>query len=126
VEGYILGREIIFGKDELTLKLTGLVGFFALKQKIEIPYRLIKSIYVDYFDAPQWMIRMPGTSLSPLNIYEDSFKYGGEWYFLSYEHRVPLVIIELEGHSIDFPICINWIQEHENEVLNWSTAPDIM
>jgi hypothetical protein len=99
VGGYILGREIIFGKDELTLKLTGLVGFFALKQKIKIPYRLIKSVYVDYFNAPQWMIRMPGTSLSPLNIYEGSFKYRDEWYFLSYEHRVPLVIIELEGHK---------------------------
>jgi len=99
VGGYIVGREIIFAKDELTLKLTGLVGFFALKQKVKVPYRLIKSVYVDYFDAPQWMIRMPGTSLSPLNIYEGSFKYGNEWYFLSYEHRVPLVIIELEGHK---------------------------
>ena len=97
--GYIVGREIIFAKDELTLKLTGLVGFFALKQNVKLPYRLIKSVYVDYFDAPQWMIRMPGTSLSPLNIYEGSFKYGNEWYFLSYEHRVPLVIIELEGHK---------------------------
>lgn len=94
-----MGREIIFAKDELTLKLTGLVVFFALKQKVKVPYRLIKSVYVDYFDAPQWMIRMPGTSLSPLNIYEGSFKYGNEWYFLSYEHRVPLVIIELEGHK---------------------------
>ena len=42
---------------------------------------------------------MPGTSVSPLNIYEGSYKYQDEWYFLSYSGRVPLVIIELEGQE---------------------------
>ena len=61
--------------------------------------RFTKSILVDYFDAPKWMMRMPGTSISPLNIHEGSYKYRDEWYFLSYGGRVPLVIIELDGHK---------------------------
>ncbi|QPA31450.1 hypothetical protein [Thermaerobacillus caldiproteolyticus] len=94
-----MGREVHFDKAELTLKLTGILSFFALKRKVKIPYCTIKSVYVDYFDAPRWMLRMPGTSISPLEIYEGSFKYANEWYFLSYELREPLVIIELEGHE---------------------------
>ncbi len=42
---------------------------------------------------------MPGTSISHLHIYEGSYKYADEWYFLSYERREPLVIIELDGHK---------------------------
>jgi hypothetical protein len=93
-----LGREIHFGEEELTLKLTGLTAYFALKRKIIMPYSMIKNVTVDYFQAPQWMLRMPGTSIAPLNIYEGSYKYGNEWYFLSYERREPLMIIGLEGH----------------------------
>lgn len=93
------GRQVIFGVQELILNLTGLTGFFALKRRVIMPYRMIKSVLVDYFDAPKWMMRMPGTSISPLNIYEGSYKYRDEWYFLSYGGRVPLVIIELEGHK---------------------------
>jgi hypothetical protein len=98
-EEMIMGREVHFGKDEITLKLNGVTCFFALKRKVTMPYHTIKSVYVDYFDAPQWMLRMPGTSISPLNIYEGSFKYANEWYFLSYERREPLVIMELQGHE---------------------------
>ncbi|PEB50508.1 hypothetical protein CON65_19360 [Bacillus pseudomycoides] len=94
-----MGREVQFDNESVTLKLNGVTGFFALKLKLKIPYTTIKSIYVDYFDAPQWMLRMPGTSISALNIFEGSFKYADEWYFLSYENRVPLVMIELEGHE---------------------------
>ena len=61
--------------------------------------RFIKSILVDYFDAPKWMMRMPGTSISPLNIHEGSYKYRDEWCFLSCCGRVPLVIIEIDGHK---------------------------
>ncbi|MCM3163333.1 MULTISPECIES: hypothetical protein [Metabacillus] len=93
-----MGRELQFGEDELILHLTGLTGYFALKRKVHIPYKTIESVLVDYFDAPRWMLRMPGTSLSPLHIYEGSFKFANEWYFLSYERLEPLVIIELEGH----------------------------
>ncbi|GAB6462526.1 hypothetical protein OCF10_13720 [Bacillus cereus] len=94
-----MGREIQFGTESMTLKLNGITGVFALKLKLKIQYNTIKSVYVDYFDAPQWMLRMPGTSISALNIFEGSFKYADEWYFLSYENRVPLVMIELEGHE---------------------------
>lgn len=45
------------------------------------------------------MLRMPETSISSLNIFEGSFKYADEWCFLSYENRVPPVMIELEGHE---------------------------
>jgi hypothetical protein len=83
----------------MTLKLNGVTCFFALKRKVTVPYQTIKSVYVDDFAAPQWMLRMPGTSISPLNIYEGSFKYANEWYFLSYERRDPLVIMELKGHE---------------------------
>lgn len=94
-----MGREIQFDDESVTLKLKGATGFFALKFKLKIPYNTIKSVYVDYFDAPQWMLRMPGTSISALNIFEGSFKYADEWYFLSYENRVPMLIIELEEHE---------------------------
>lgn len=90
---------IQFYNDSVILKLTGLTGLFALKFKLKMPHNTIKGVYVDYFDAPQWMLRMPGTSIRALNIYEGSFKYANEWYFLSYERRVPLLIIELKGHE---------------------------
>ena len=60
---------------------------------------MIKSVTVDYFDAPLWMIKFPGISVSPLNIYEGSFLFRNKWYFLSYERHEPLIIIELEGHK---------------------------
>lgn len=63
-----------------------------------MPYRMIKNITVNYFQAPLWMLRMPGTSIPPA-IYEGSFLYGDEWYFLSYERRKPLLQIELNGHK---------------------------
>lgn len=94
-----MAREVLFGEQKLTLKLRGLLMFLAFKQKIILPYHTIKSVFVDYFDTPEWMIRMPGTSISPLNVYEGSFKYGDDWFFLSFERREPLVIIELEGHE---------------------------
>ncbi len=97
--GEIMGKEILFDNEGVILKLNGVTGLLALKLKLKMPYNTIKSVYVDYFDAPQWMLRMPGTSIFSLNIFEGSFKYADEWYFLSYENRVPLVMIELEGHE---------------------------
>ncbi|PYI56904.1 hypothetical protein [Paenibacillus flagellatus] len=94
-----MAREVHFDEEGVLLNLTGATGFFALKFKLKMPYSTIKSVYVDYFDAPPWMLRMPGTSLSALHIFEGSFKYADEWYFLSYESRVPLLIMELEGHD---------------------------
>jgi hypothetical protein len=94
-----MGRTVRFGETEFILHFTGILSFFALKRKLAIPYPTIKSVYVDYFDPPKWMLRMSGTSISPLHIYEGSFKYADEWYFLSFEKREPLVIIELEGHD---------------------------
>ena len=63
-----------------------------------MPYNTIKSVYVDYFDAPQWMLRMPGTSISSLNILKEVLNMLTNGTF-SYENRVPLVMIELEGHE---------------------------
>ncbi|ABO66151.1 MULTISPECIES: hypothetical protein [Anoxybacillaceae] len=94
-----MAREVQFDDEGVILKLNGVTGLFAFKFNLKMPYSTIKSVYVDYFDAPQWMLRMPGTSISALNIFEGSFKYANEWYFLSYENRVPLLIIELEGHE---------------------------
>lgn len=94
-----MAREVQFDDEGVILKLKGATGLFALKFNLKMPYNTIKNVYVDYFDAPQWMLRMPGTSFSALNIFEGSFKYENEWYFLSYENRVPLLIIELEGHE---------------------------
>lgn len=94
-----MARVLHFGEEELTLKLTGLTAILALKRKIIMPYRMIKNVYVDQFQAQQMMLRMPGTSIPPLNIYEGSFKYGNEWYFLSYERVQPLILIEMIGHK---------------------------
>lgn len=94
-----MAREIQFDDEGVILTLTGATGFFALKFNLKMPYSTIKNVYVDYFDAPRWMLRMPGTSISALHIFEGSFKYADEWYFLSYESRIPLLHIELEGHE---------------------------
>jgi hypothetical protein len=92
-----MGREVHFAEKEFVLKLTGVVSLFALKWELKIPYKAIKSVYIDEFDPPMWMLRMPGTAIAPLNIFEGSFKFADEWYFLSYEHKVPLVNLELDG-----------------------------
>jgi hypothetical protein len=93
-----LGREIHYQGQNVVLKLTGPTPFFAFKKQVVMPADTIKNVMVDYFKAPRWMIRMPGTSFSPLNVYEGSFKYADEWYFLSYAGTGPFVTIELEGH----------------------------
>lgn len=93
-----MSREFHLDEDHALLKLRGITGLLALRFKVAMPYRMIRQVVVDEFEAPRWMLRMPGTSLSWLNIYEGSFLYRNEWYFLSYDKSVPLVIIELEGH----------------------------
>ncbi|MEG6586753.1 hypothetical protein [Dendrosporobacter sp. 1207_IL3150] len=94
-----MGRKVYFGEQELSLRLTGLLSFFALKREVRIPYKAIKNVYVDYFKPPRWMLKMPGTAISTLNIYEGTFRYAGVWYFLSFEHKVPLLNLELGGTS---------------------------
>ncbi|KAA9021767.1 hypothetical protein [Niallia endozanthoxylica] len=94
-----MGRILHFGEEELTLKLTGIPSYLSLTRKVIMPYRIIKNVYVDYFQAHVIMLRMPGTSIPPLDMYEGSFEYGNEWYFLSYERVQPLIFIELEGHK---------------------------
>jgi len=94
-----MGRILHFGEEELILKLTGMPAYLSLTRKIIMPYQIIKNVYVDDFQAYVIMLRMSGTSIPPLDIYEGSFKYGNEWYFLSYERVQPLIFIELEGHK---------------------------
>jgi len=94
-----MAREVQFDDENVILKLSGVNAISALKLNLKMPFETIKSVYVDSFDAPRWMLRMPGTSISALNIFEGSFKYANKWYFLSYEKKVSLVIIELDGHE---------------------------
>ena len=58
-----MGKEILFDNEGVILKLNGVTGLLAFKLKLKMPYNTIKSVYVDYFDVPQWMLRMPGTSI---------------------------------------------------------------
>lgn len=95
----MFGREVQYSDTGITLYMKGLLSWFAVKRKLVMPYHTIKNVLVDEFDPPRWMLRMPGTSISALYIYEGSFKYANEWYFLSFERREPLVHIELEGHE---------------------------
>lgn len=94
-----MGRNVLFDETQFILQLHGWTRIFALKSKVLIPYHSIRSVLVDSFHAPLWMLRMPGTSIAPLNIYEGSFKYRNEWYFLSYEQPEALIIVELNGHE---------------------------
>lgn len=94
-----MNREIVFEDNAAVLKIKGLMMLFTFKHKVMMLYKMIKSVFVDYFDPPKWMNRMPGTSISPLNIYEGSYNYQNEWYFLSCEGRIPVVIIELNNHE---------------------------
>lgn len=81
-----MGREVHFTDDEFVLRLTGVLPLFALRWELKIPYKTIQSVYINEFDPPMWMLRMPGTTIAPLNIFEGSFKFADEWYFLSYVH----------------------------------------
>lgn len=90
-------REVRFTDQEFVLKLKGVLPVFAFRGELKIPYKAIKSVYIDEFDPPMWMLRMPGTAIAPLNIFEGSFKFADEWYFLSYEHKVPLIHLEVAG-----------------------------
>ncbi|MEH7299141.1 hypothetical protein [Neobacillus drentensis] len=92
-----MGRKVNFTKDEFVLRLNGVLSVFALKWQLRIPYKAIKRVYIDEFDPPMWMLKMPGTAIAPLNIFEGSFKFGNEWYFISCEHNVPLVHLEVDG-----------------------------
>jgi hypothetical protein len=94
-----MARKVHFTEKEFVLKLTGVLSVFALKRELKIPYKAIKNVYIDEFDPPMWMLRMPGTAIAPLNIFEGSFKFADQWYFLSYEHKVPLVNLELDGYG---------------------------
>ena len=120
-----MARKVQFDDENVILKLSGVTAFFALKLNLKIPYNTIKSVYVDSFEAPQWMLRMPGTSISALNIFEGSFKYANDWYFLSYENKTPLLTIELDGHEkynyvifeIDNPTNVVYeIRKHLREI----------
>jgi len=93
-----LGRKVRFTDNAFILELTGMTRFFALKKRMVIPYHMIERAIVDYFQAPFWLVKLPGTAIPWLNIYEGTFFYKGYWYFLSYERKVPLVILELKGH----------------------------
>lgn len=94
-----MGRSVQMSNSSVTLKLSGFLRFCALKSRVEMPYEIIKDIKVDVFKAPLTMIRLPGTSIPPLHMYEGSFLHSGNWYFLSYEKKKPVVIIELEGYK---------------------------
>ncbi|WP_425457450.1 hypothetical protein [Bacillus marasmi] len=94
-----LARELHFTDHELVLKLSGTVSLLALKRELRIPYQCIKRVYVEHYKPPLWMLRIPGTSVAFLNIYEGTFYYEKEWYFFSFEHYVPLIHLELSGHK---------------------------
>lgn len=94
-----MGRSVHFGKTDFTLRLTGLHTLLALKNTITLPYQSIKHVEVGSFIPPKWMLRLPGTSIGPLNIYEGSFQHQNEWYFLSFAQTDSLLILEVEGHS---------------------------
>ncbi|WP_429854296.1 hypothetical protein [Brevibacillus porteri] len=94
----MMGRSVHFGKTDFTLRLTGLHTFLALKSTITLPYQSIKHVEVGSFVPPKWMLRLPGTSFAPLNIYEGSFQHKNEWYFLSFTQTDSLLILEVEGH----------------------------
>ncbi|MCD7034641.1 hypothetical protein LRR81_10345 [Metabacillus sp. GX 13764] len=94
-----MSRSIEFKKEECVLNLSGPAALFSLKRKVRMPYKEIKSVFVDTFDPPFWMLRLPGTAIAPLYIYEGSYLYRNEWYFLSFERRIPLFMVEFAGKS---------------------------
>ena len=94
-----MGRKVDFADGKFILTMTGINALFSFKRKISIPYKMIENVLVEDFQAPFWMLQMPGVAMAPLNIYEGSFKFDNEWYFLSYEGFGPLVKIELNGHK---------------------------
>ncbi|MTH52268.1 hypothetical protein GKZ89_02530 [Bacillus mangrovi] len=91
------GRKVELYKDKAVIRLPWINGLFALKFSLELPYETIEEVIVTPFTPPQFMLRMPGTSIGYLK--EGSYKYRGEWYFLSFAHRIPLLNIRLRGHD---------------------------
>lgn len=93
-----MAREVKLDDNELILKLKGIIVLFAFRKTITIPYKSILNVDVEDFKIPHGMIRTLGTSIPP-SLREGNFMYGGELYFLSYEHNVPLLHLEIEGEK---------------------------
>lgn len=93
-----MGREVCLGESEFIIKLTGVIWVSAFKRELKIPYSAIENVYIDYFDIPRGMLRTLGTSI-PGGLCEGSFLYDGDSYFLSYEHKVPLLHLKIEGYG---------------------------
>lgn len=78
----ILDKHIEFLEKEAVIHLVGTTDFLSLKREIRLPYEDIKLVYMDAIEPPLTMLRIPGTS-EPFHVYEGSFLYQNEWYFLS-------------------------------------------
>lgn len=95
-----MSREIIFNKDELVIKLSGLSMIAALKGELKIPYSTIKSVDTGNFKLHWSALRVGGTSI-PYGYKAGRFLYKGQKYFLSYKNPGHVIILDLEGHDYD-------------------------
>lgn len=93
-----LGRKVHLNEKEFVLELTGVNCLFAFKRRLKIPYQAITNVYVGEFKTPKGMVRTLGTSIPP-SLCEGSFLYEGDYYFLSYERKVPLLQLEIAEYG---------------------------
>lgn len=95
-----MSREIIFDKNELRIKFSGISLIAALKGELKIPYSSIKSVQAGNFKLHWSALRVGGTSI-PNGYKAGRFLYKGNKYFLSYRNPGHVVILDLEGYDYD-------------------------
>ncbi|HET7580515.1 MAG TPA: hypothetical protein VFK33_14645 [Bacillales bacterium] len=93
-----MGRKVFLNDNDFVLKMTGITWLFAFRRTVTIPYKVMSDVTVETFKTPPGMIRTLGTSVPP-SFQQGNYLYNGELYFLSHEHHVPLLHIEINGHK---------------------------
>ncbi|AND43198.1 MULTISPECIES: hypothetical protein [Cytobacillus] len=95
-----MSQQVLFEKDEMIIKFTGLTMLAGLKKELRLPYKDIKGVETSGFKLHWLALRIGGTSL-PNGYKAGRFVYKAERYFLHYSNPNNVVQLLLEGHDFD-------------------------
>lgn len=95
-----MGEQVLFEKDEMIIKFSGLSIFAGLKKELRIPYKAIKAVESKGFKLHWLALRVGGTSF-PNGYKAGRFLHKSEKYFLHYSNPSNVVQLQLEGHNYD-------------------------
>lgn len=88
--------DVELGPDALHLRLHGLAAFGAMRRRVDVPYRHIRSVDVGPIPkGPPRLLRLGGLGAGALRI--GTFRRGGEWLFLAVNTHGDVVHVRLDG-----------------------------